>query len=1066
MTFIPAETRVVTGFTINDGGSGYSSTPTVTISGGSGQNATATATVTDGVITALTITNQGSGYETPPTVTITDSTGVDADIDAIIGELDYRQKLEHTIQRQLPEFIQNEHQTFVSFLEAYYRFLDQTGEANDILLNMAEYADIDETTDLFVEEFRKQFATELPINVTIGLRRLVKLTKDLYESKGSERSIELLFRLLFDEAIEFFYPSQHILRASDGIWVKDTVLRVIGDSVDEAHSDAPLGDIFDLKGRIVDIYSYVNNGSIVTPQSVEATIKNVTRIAYTDPPVYELSTSLSSNYDLKIPGAGAETSAIVVDGAVKAVSSHNNITFDAATAVDGTSDEISRVAHGFVTGDWVIYRDGGGTAITGLTDGKHYVVIRIDDDTLQLAADSADAGSGTQIDIDVGVGTDHSLFGIEEVFPDSDVNTTDNEITITSHPFSTGDVVLYQVDSDGTKIGGLTEYAYYYVIDVDTDTIKLATSSTNAAAETAISLTSTGSGNHSLSVPMVNEGNGFYAAPTVVFTTTTGTGATGRAVISAENTLSHIVITEGGSGYTMGLTSVNFDTDPIRTHIHLQDTLTPVYGYVQRQLTSVSVSGCTGTPPCLFEVGDLITINESGVDGPYATNYFAEDYTQDVSENRGVIRITAVDSDGCPTSAEIFQPGFGYFREEFTVTYTHPVSGCTATFAFTTGALRSAIGYWKDSRGKISDSNYLQDNYYYQEYSYVIRSGVASNKWLDILKKTLHPAGTEVFGELIITQTVDYSTNIGLGGNIHFYEFDWNDEPVTSETHYVDFYKPLEDTSTVTEAHVVDYGKNVSDSTSGATEAIDNFDFDKVFADTGTTSEVNSFDFSKVLTDSVSATESLQVSREFFFTDHTNLFYFAEDYTSEEYQSPDFAVISVANGESDTSSATDAINLFTFGKGLSDTGTASESTAATINKILTDSVTVTEVLAKELPGLSLTDSASLADSSIVSAGLIFTETATTSQSFNKVLQLAKSDSGTTSELVLTETDFDRDPGETVGIDESSRVVINKGLAESLGITDSGNINNQNYVESGYVSGVGAEGDTFGSNTTF
>lgn len=55
--------------TITDGGSGYTSAPTVTVSGGGGTGATATATVVNGVVTAVTVTAAGSGYTTDPTIT-------------------------------------------------------------------------------------------------------------------------------------------------------------------------------------------------------------------------------------------------------------------------------------------------------------------------------------------------------------------------------------------------------------------------------------------------------------------------------------------------------------------------------------------------------------------------------------------------------------------------------------------------------------------------------------------------------------------------------------------------------------------------------------------------------------------------------------------------------------------------------------------------------------------------------------------------------------------------------------------------------------------------------------
>jgi hypothetical protein len=59
----------VIGATITNGGSGYTSAPTVTITG-SGSGAAATATISGGVVTGITITSAGSGYTGGATITI------------------------------------------------------------------------------------------------------------------------------------------------------------------------------------------------------------------------------------------------------------------------------------------------------------------------------------------------------------------------------------------------------------------------------------------------------------------------------------------------------------------------------------------------------------------------------------------------------------------------------------------------------------------------------------------------------------------------------------------------------------------------------------------------------------------------------------------------------------------------------------------------------------------------------------------------------------------------------------------------------------------------------------
>ena len=55
--------------------------------------------------------------------------------------------------------------------------------------------------------------------------------KDFYRSKGSEKSVRTLFRLLFDqENLDFYYPKNDLLKISDGKWSQDVVLQLVYDS--------------------------------------------------------------------------------------------------------------------------------------------------------------------------------------------------------------------------------------------------------------------------------------------------------------------------------------------------------------------------------------------------------------------------------------------------------------------------------------------------------------------------------------------------------------------------------------------------------------------------------------------------------------------------------------------------------------------------------------------------------------------------------------------------------------------------------------------------------------------
>jgi len=80
-------TGVVSGIIISNGGGGYLTAPTVTISGGGGLGATATATLSGGVVTGIVVTNPGTGYSSIPTVTLSGGSGMGATATAAIGQV-------------------------------------------------------------------------------------------------------------------------------------------------------------------------------------------------------------------------------------------------------------------------------------------------------------------------------------------------------------------------------------------------------------------------------------------------------------------------------------------------------------------------------------------------------------------------------------------------------------------------------------------------------------------------------------------------------------------------------------------------------------------------------------------------------------------------------------------------------------------------------------------------------------------------------------------------------------------------------------------------------------------
>ena len=78
--------------------------------------------------------------------------------------------------------------------------------------------------------------------------------------------------------------------------------------------------------------------------------------------------------------------------------------------VNHSADTITLNNHRFLTGSRVTYSNGGGGNITGLTNNTVYFVIKVDHNTIQLAANASDANAGTKINITgTGTGTAHTL---------------------------------------------------------------------------------------------------------------------------------------------------------------------------------------------------------------------------------------------------------------------------------------------------------------------------------------------------------------------------------------------------------------------------------------------------------------------------------------------------------------------------------------------------------------------------------------------------------------------------------------------------------------------------------
>jgi len=138
------------------------------------------------------------------------------------------------VKNQLPEFVREDYPVFISFLESYYEFLETerivggVSQKNDLaqkLKDLRNISDVDVSLDKFEEQFFKTFADIIPKETKVSKEFIIKNILPFYRSKGTVKSFEFLFRILFDEKIDIEYPKENILRASDGKWIIENILR-------------------------------------------------------------------------------------------------------------------------------------------------------------------------------------------------------------------------------------------------------------------------------------------------------------------------------------------------------------------------------------------------------------------------------------------------------------------------------------------------------------------------------------------------------------------------------------------------------------------------------------------------------------------------------------------------------------------------------------------------------------------------------------------------------------------------------------------------------------------------
>ena len=230
-------------------------------------------------------------------------------------------------------------------------------------------------------------------------------------------------------------------------------------------------------------------------------------------------------------------------------------------------------------------------------------------------------------------------------------------------------------------------------------------------------------------ITIASGGTNYGVGNTIVFTGGSGTSATGVVASVVETTTYDLkfeddtkMVAETGKDI---IKNEDWNLLGAISRIELTDYGT---GYTKTSLPTISVTSTTGSS------ANLIATNIQGA-----------------SANVSIDTANNVAGVGSIRAIELKNFGVNYTTANVSLV---AIGDGNANLTPIISGLGIKEGNWVGDYGKI-DYKKIQDSYYFQDFSYVIRSGLAFTKYQDSLKSIIHPAGLQAFGEILIQSTLD-----------------------------------------------------------------------------------------------------------------------------------------------------------------------------------------------------------------------------------------------------------------------------------------------------------------------
>jgi len=643
--------------------------------------------------------------------TITGSTSK-ATAQVLVDDFDSNQKLYITSNQK---FITGESITGATSLSSATVTKYRANPVQNIQ-QLLEYANVDNTIYDFLDKFKDSFLEGIPNTLASGLskRKLIKNIKDLYSAKGTEKGHQLFFRMLFDDEAELFYPRDNMLRVSESTWSENSFMRIIentGSNFTELQNQTITGSTSGASILIENVTKFTEDGVQYAQLQVALDSLDGT---FT---IGETVTGASSVSDVSMSGTVQELlTGATIDAGGQYYEVNDSVTVSGGNGQgelivkqvgSGSIDEIiiDDVGSGYTVGDSLVFNN-------SLTNGGGAAAeVEIVGGALQLETKTSPGRVITEEREQIVI--NHSFgFDLEEATYESAYIVLNRSATPN---VDAGDNIILE---DELSNKDLKEESFELLdlrLEQTVGTEENILYEDGSLIQLEPNTLPSGERGSIRKVKMLLKGDGYQSLPTVTVSSSTGSSA---AVIakstSGVGSIAQFAVQNFGANYTTS------DTITLRRNVLVKDITSGPFS------ADESISQFTGQIKSID--ADLQILELSGTNIP--------------DEGDTITGLTS------SASASVVQ--------------------CeSASASITTGAVGTSVADFVDTSGHVSeDSMRVQDSYYYQDFSYVVKIGNSISDWRDSIKKATHPAGFQVFGQVTFSSFVQATIQTPTGGSI------------------------------------------------------------------------------------------------------------------------------------------------------------------------------------------------------------------------------------------------------------------------------------------------------------